>query len=673
MNKRKFVRVPGILLIFTFVLLSCPAGVEPDRGKEEPPVIEKDSVNTIDLTEGKLVINGKSVVTDFNFSVNNPNKSSIIFAPVAFDESGNFTVVMDKITRKSLKATVKYAKMGWKDNWSDISLNYTDTPPAVRKSDYLIIQVIAENGDANYYFVQICEANSDATLENDAVKFGDPDDPSAPQATLAPPVRDINDAGDSEKGNVTIPVPEDPDEIEEDGTVSIVIDIKTPGQDTETAVVEWEIWDENGGKNVVGEDDWTDETELNVRDGDYIYIKVTPTDGSDPQYYLIEVKVGNGVRHLSAFTIGGQNALIAGGNEAAYKAADYTKAEAQQLVLSDFDGVAVSIAPAAGTGENTFAGTIHWTIAQGDAAPVFDDSNKSNTTVNTNIDFDEEDYLYVQVIADNKRTNWYKAQVVGVIVRYTVSFDINYTGGANPPNVTEVVPGASLGTSFSTPTRPLYHFDGWYDGDVKYSAATPITKDVTLRAVWADKFTLGNGAFPAYGFTIPEGETLGTYTKIVASYKVDEENYGRAARSRIMGRYNLSQFGTTTVAGKRLTTLSTSTNAPYIINNAYASMDTSNFSGPDEWQIFEYALAGSRHGDYAAANFPADATGEVWFCVGLTMAAADEDGATITYYATDIYLSNDDGTKLVKSSGNISDGRTVFIAYYDKDLDRINP
>ena len=38
--------------------------------------------------------------------------------------------------------------------------------------------------------------------------------------------------------------------------------------------------------------------------------------------------------------------------------------------------------------------------------------------------------------------------------------------------------------AMSTPTRENFTFEGWYDGDTLYTAETPITKSVTLRAKW---------------------------------------------------------------------------------------------------------------------------------------------------------------------------------------------
>jgi len=68
--------------------------------------------------------------------------------------------------------------------------------------------------------------------------------------------------------------------------------------------------------------------------------------------------------------------------------------------------------------------------------------------------------------------------------QFVVAFNVN---GGEPGFIAPVTidSGAVLGTSYpSNPTRTNYTFGGWFEGTTQYTAATAITKNVTLTANW---------------------------------------------------------------------------------------------------------------------------------------------------------------------------------------------
>ena len=67
--------------------------------------------------------------------------------------------------------------------------------------------------------------------------------------------------------------------------------------------------------------------------------------------------------------------------------------------------------------------------------------------------------------------------------KYDVTFDLN-GGVAGEGFVESVTVKYRKTVAMSTPTLENYTFAGWYDGDELYTAETPITKDVTLKARW---------------------------------------------------------------------------------------------------------------------------------------------------------------------------------------------
>ena len=66
---------------------------------------------------------------------------------------------------------------------------------------------------------------------------------------------------------------------------------------------------------------------------------------------------------------------------------------------------------------------------------------------------------------------------------YTVSFD--FDGGIGNVSDLRIAEGKTA-TAPADPTKQGFDFDGWYNGDVKFDFATPITSDITLKAHWKE-------------------------------------------------------------------------------------------------------------------------------------------------------------------------------------------
>ena len=66
---------------------------------------------------------------------------------------------------------------------------------------------------------------------------------------------------------------------------------------------------------------------------------------------------------------------------------------------------------------------------------------------------------------------------------YTVHFE--YDGGVGTGSDLRIAEG-NTATAPENPTKEGFEFDGWYNGDVKFDFATPITSDLTLKAHWKE-------------------------------------------------------------------------------------------------------------------------------------------------------------------------------------------
>jgi O-glycosyl hydrolase len=195
----------------------------------------------------------------------------------------------------------------------------------------------------------------------------------------------------------------------------------------------------------------------------------------------------------------------------------------------------------------------------------------------------------------------------------------------------------------------------------------PAKKTAAESVKGVEKITAVNGAFAAYKFTLPPGETFGAYTKIAAKFLVDREHYKSAARARALGAYTREDFSQEeSLAFIDYGSGSTDKNGPYIVTNLYGSDSAlevlSGGAGPNTWFTLEFPLTGKAHTAYDPAHFPGeDASGDFYFCVGLSKSGVS---GAITYYVKDVMLSNGDGSKTVLSGGS-GFNKPAFVGYGD--------
>jgi len=170
-----------------------------------------------------------------------------------------------------------------------------------------------------------------------------------------------------------------------------------------------------------------------------------------------------------------------------------------------------------------------------------------------------------------------------------------------------------------------------------------------------EKITVINGAVPVYLFTIPKGDSIGNYTKLTAQFLVDEKNYRKQARVRAYGVYPKNYFEDTgDIIFLDFSIGSTDKNGPYLLSNVLGTNRNlpivSNRAGADTWFKIEFPLNGKQHHAYNPANYPqSNANGGLFFALGLGTGSTASD---FTYYAKEIALENDDGSKKIISNGS---------------------
>jgi uncharacterized repeat protein (TIGR02543 family) len=107
--------------------------------------------------------------------------------------------------------------------------------------------------------------------------------------------------------------------------------------------------------------------------------------------------------------------------------------------------------------------------------------------------------------------------------KWTVTFN---TDGGTPVTISsiQVTKGESMGAQLPRASKEGYEFLGWFDGSEKYTASTPITKNLNLKAKWEKivtkldelyEYFANNTDFstPAGFDTVISGNTYGTLTE----------------------------------------------------------------------------------------------------------------------------------------------------------------
>ena len=103
--------------------------------------------------------------------------------------------------------------------------------------------------------------------------------------------------------------------------------------------------------------------------------------------------------------------------------------------------------------------------------------------------------------------------------QYTVSFD---TDGGSAVSSQSIRPGRCA-TKPADPTKTDYTFIGWYLDNDLYSFSTPVTKNITLKAVWMAKSEFNKEDMNISIFTIQSRKQPGSSNK---TYKWIKENFG---------------------------------------------------------------------------------------------------------------------------------------------------
>lgn len=192
-----------------------------------------------------------------------------------------------------------------------------------------------------------------------------------------------------------------------------------------------------------------------------------------------------------------------------------------------------------------------------------------------------------------------------------------------------------------------------FAGCVLALSSCTTTAPTTKTTNEMEKITVINGAVPVYRFALPDGEHFGNYTRIVAEFLVDDENYGKSARARAYGNYRQDDFNNVgEIAFIDFGGGETDKNGPYIVSNVIGSnvdLDTvSGSAGANEWFTKEFPLYGKRHQNYNADHFPAaDLSGDFYFCAGL---GTGDASVSFTYYVKNVELVSDDGTRRIPAA-----------------------
>ena len=104
------------------------------------------------------------------------------------------------------------------------------------------------------------------------------------------------------------------------------------------------------------------------------------------------------------------------------------------------------------------------------------------------------------------------------VVQTTYRIDLDPDGGEVTPNYVSVTIGDQVGT-LPTPTKGIYTFDGWYDGDTLVTTSTTPTSNATYKARWHYE---ANNDIQTYNLNT---DVLNEYFTKVNDWKEDESTF----------------------------------------------------------------------------------------------------------------------------------------------------
>jgi hypothetical protein len=218
----------------------------------------------------------------------------------------------------------------------------------------------------------------------------------------------------------------------------------------------------------------------------------------------------------------------------------------------------------------------------------------------------------------------------------------------------------STGSGFSVPALAAANTQ-WETNPRETAGGTADTSSKTTLPYLVERHILGNGQFALYKFDIPDGSKLSDYTKITVDYMIENpiingEIYDVLeiidGRMRLMGAYIQDKLlpveNTGVTVGYRIDMPSSATNDTSILNDLVPSsrlVKKGFISG--EWKGFNFPFRGNRPVYYDSSYFPADASGTIYFGLGITTITSQ---VTYTSYIRNIRMTNDDGTKVLSPS-----------------------
>jgi hypothetical protein len=413
--------------------------------------------------------------------------------------------------------------------------------------------------------------------------------------------------------------------------------------------------------------------------GNYLVIQVTAGDGGAVNYYVVEIYIQDNTTNLDAVMVGD---VVP---ELGTPDADWEKAVAGSVTL----GGAVKSNVKINVTKSKATQIVEFAKVTGGAAPSFGDTDT--------FDFEDGDFLYIRVIAENGDTNIYKIEIwsdrsavpiispeelpnaaytlneAAVPLAVTVSLqDLEEMPSTSTityqwySNTTASNSGGTLisdatDASFTPPTAALgttwYYVKVSHTDSAKSGTASAFSSPVRIRVVQTvekvESIVAGSSNTVVYRFTLPLEKKWSDYTRITWEVLIDDMTTINmaATRAHIVGNYQENVFNATTGVFEkgsnwndaRLVTISNSGSMSAILGSDYE---------PHTWKALSYSIAEDnslKDSTYNAGTYYpiADAVGPFYFGIGLSVNPNNNGTGVCRYFVRRMALSNEDGTDKV--------------------------
>ena len=170
----------------------------------------------------------------------------------------------------------------------------------------------------------------------------------------------------------------------------------------------------------------------------------------------------------------------------------------------------------------TEGATIYYAVVAGTEAPTAEKFSSSKQKYSEPLAITGNAVITAVAVKDGLKDSEI-ATATFTVKTYTVTFETSQ--GKPPAKIEGLKKGDKLGDRLPELTAEGYRFDGWFDGETKFTAETEITSNITLTAKWTKTYTVTLDANGGSGSIASITEVAGTEITLPAGTAFTQDGF----------------------------------------------------------------------------------------------------------------------------------------------------